>query len=159
MISFNIFELFSSVFLAVVYGFLAFAFYIVFRSLIGVFSFLPDILFEILNFEHFLKPIKIKLVSKIETENPCLDFFGILLFFIGFSLVSYLALDGLFRLYMLCLALLSFCISNRLLSRSVCALFSFLLNLLLSLIAYCFRAIIIPFFRIFKRKKAKSSIK
>ena len=73
---------------------------------------MPSLAVEILNADKIFPSPRVKNAINKGKEGALFAFFSVVLFFIGFQLLSYLALDGQLRIYMLALSSAAFYITN-----------------------------------------------
>ena len=158
MMGFSSIEILNSVLFAVIYGaFFAFIYESV-RLALLVFKSLPKVCSEILVFEKiFPTPPITKAVKSAKTGRP-FSFFSVLAFFFGFSVISYISLDGDIRLYMLILSSASFFLFYSTFWDFYRWLILSILDLIFIPLSVFFRCLLIPFkccFIFFKYKFAR----
>lgn len=119
-----------------------------------VFKSLPDIIREIMQAEKLLPPPSVKERVKEEKEEGVFAFFSVIGFAIGFLLLSYYALDGQLRLYMLIISSASLYFANSTFFVFLRGLSTLLLDFFLFVLSTLLRLLIIPIKRLFKNRKA-----
>lgn len=108
MIGFSFLEIINSLLYSFIYGLGASALYVVVSNIYLILKSLPDLFYEIIIFDKILPSPNFKKCLKVGKKGPIFAFVSVFLFFIGFMLVSYFALDGEIRLYMLILSSAAF---------------------------------------------------
>ena len=111
MISFTHAEILSSCIWAVMYGLFYCVLYCISVSLTNLLSCLPGDIKSMLGFERIFPLPKFK-HEKTKSIGSLLIIILVFLYGLGFSLISYAALDGEIRLYMLVLSFASFYLSK-----------------------------------------------
>ncbi len=144
MITFSFEEILFSILAALCYGLIFSAGLSLFLVIIRVAFSIPVAAGEIYRFEKIFPLPKFK---GINTERKCGTVTWILAiaaYWLGFCLVSYLALDGEIRLYMLVLSFASLYLSNSAFSVFFTKLFSYLLRIFLIVLFLFFRLLFAP---------------
>ena len=161
MITFGVSEIFASMLYACIYGFLFSSIYSFITALFSSFKFLPK---KISNIFH--KP---RLFSSLKTDrtiienNPCGTSIAcfVIIFALGYVFLSYFALDGLIRLYMLVIAFASFYLSKFVFFGIFTFVFFAVSDILVLITAYVLRIISWPFVIFYmkfeKKNKEKAS--
>lgn len=159
MIAFTTGEILLSVIYALIFG----AGFAVLTSavdmLLGVALTLPTFAREVFCFDRILPPPKLSQAGTGRKKGALYIFLCVILFAIGFSLLSYVSLDGQIRIYMLALAFASFYLSKSVFCDFLTKLFLSLFKLILSGLTVVLRLIISPFFIILKAVKKADTIR
>ena len=149
MIAFTYGEIVSSILLAILYGCLYAVLFSLVCLIVNMVLSLPKIIRDTLSFDKILPPPSFK---NLKTDNSCggfLSFICVILFTIGFLLLSYLALDGVIRIYMLILSFASFYLSKITFTEFLSRLFMAAFRRILSLLSIVVRVVIWPLKRLF----------
>ena len=109
---------------------------------------LPRLAREILGSEKIFPSPSIKKEIKDRKFGAVFAFFSVFLFFVGFLLLSYLALDGQLRLYMLVISSASFYVFNSAFFVVLSNIFILLFDCLIFVFSTAFRIIILPLKRL-----------
>lgn len=144
MITFSIRELLSSALFAVIFGVGFSAFVCTLDILIGAASTLPEFLIASVRFDKVFPPARLSVSARNRGGGPIYIFLCILIFALGFSLLSYISLDGEIRIYMLILAFASFYLSKIAFCDFLTKAFLWLFNSVLSLTSVALRCAILP---------------
>ncbi len=118
---------------------------------------LPRLAREILGSEKIFPSPSIKKEIKDRKFGAVFAFFSVFLFFVGFLLLSYLALDGQLRLYMLIISSASFYIFNSAFFVVLSNAFILLFDCLIFIFSTALRIIILPFRRLVLTVKNKKT--
>lgn len=155
MMTFSFAEILRSVFYAIIYGCIFEFCVLVIKLIKGVIEVAGESFQSII---HFKKLMPLPSFSEIKTTDnlgPFLSAALILSFSLGFSLLSYIALDGEIRIYLLLISFASFYLSKF-------VFFVFLNKLLIRIFRFIFiifslaiRLIILPFKTMFSSCKGK----
>ena len=86
------------------------------------------------------------------SSGPILTFAYILIFFMGYLLLSYLVCDGIIRIYVLLICFASFYLLKNALFRVFEVLFLFVFNFLLGILCVFLRLVAFPFKKVFDKK-------
>lgn len=144
MITFSIREIIFSALSAVIFGVVFSAFVCTLDMLIGVASSLPEFLIASVRFDKVFPPARLSVSARKRSVGPIYLFFCILIFALGFSLLSYISLDGEIRIYMLILSFASFYLSKisfcNFLTRAILWLF----DGAISLVTLALRCLVLP---------------
>lgn len=142
--TFSIAELLFSVALALLFGICFCAFIIILDILIGAFSLIPGFFSMIISFDKLLPTPRLINVQTNRQKGPLYIFLSVLIFALGFSLLSYVSLDGEIRIYMLALAFASFYLSKFAFCDFLTKIFLQLFSAGLSLVALLLGWMILP---------------
>lgn len=158
MIYFSFREILLSVGYAALYGVITALIFVSFLSLKGLLSDLRAYSREIISYERVFSSIKAKR-SEGEVElSAAATFFAIIFFFLGFILLSYHALDGEIRIYMLIVVFASFYLSKiaflSVFQKVIIRFFRFVLYVLIVIL----RLVIMPFRSFYPKIKEKFSV-
>jgi len=142
-------EIMLSVIYAIIYGFGFSLFYQALLVLSVSIKLLPNLFVEILRFERIMPPPSAKKNIKNGKSGPILAFFSVLLFFIGFIIISYIFLDGEIRVYMLFLSSASLFVLYSAFCDFFKNIFSFFFDLILLVVSTLIRSLVLPFKKIY----------
>lgn len=148
MMSFTMREILASVAFGCLFGFLFFMIFtavnlLIYRS--RVFFTFPLLLIQ---YDKILEnPIKNIGRNKIKA-NSTIFFLFVILFFLGFVLLSYYVLDGCIRIYLFLLSVCTFFISKALLYELLNSFLDRVIGAAFYLLVLCFRIFIFPFLRL-----------
>ena len=153
MIYFTAEEVFNSIIYAALYGGGFAVFYVLVTFLSEEFIMIKYILKSSGKYDNFFRiPESLKCGNtKAEISDPLaaiLKFSFILLYGVGFILLSYFSLDGTFRIYLLAITLISYwlvCFTLRVTLIKILSKIAFLLNITA---VYIFRLLLYPFIKI-----------
>lgn len=156
MMHFTVSEIFSSVLFAFIFGAGCAFLYMLALSIF-------DQLAYILLFPKYIFCYSEKILSippktnsgRKEKGSPVLTFFSIIIFTLGFILLSYFALDGSIRLYMLVISLSSLFLVKKVLLSKIFSLLNISVYYLFSYIIIALRVVTYPFLRSFFYIKKK----
>ena len=144
MIGYTSYELIWSVAHALIYGaFFAFVYQLA-LILRGLIVSIPSLLCEVVFYEEFFVPPRLKDHIEGGKTGSLFAFFSLLSYFLGFILLSYYSLDGQIRLYMLAITSASLYIFNISFCVVLRAVITFLLDVLLVVVAITVRIILLP---------------
>lgn len=158
MISFTSGEILLSLLYSLVYGVLFFIFYTLIcllKNEVGLLKSLPE---SIIRYDKILeKPIKMR--GRIAKEqSPDVVAVSIIAFALGLVLLSYYALDGCVRIYLIIVSLTSFFAIKSLAFDKIFILLTSIFGFLIYLFTIALRIIIFPFLRLFSFFRKKSSV-
>ena len=142
MMSFTAGEIFFSILCAIIFGF-GFSFLtsmlLIIREIAHAFG---SIMKKSLTYEKILPPPSIKSIKINQAAWSVVTVLWVVLFMLGFSILSYVALDGEIRLYMLVLSFASFYLSKSIFFVYFGKLLIYLFGIIFSLISIMTRIII-----------------
>ena len=144
MIGFTSREILLSVLFSAIYGVVFSVIYQLLITLFHVLKSTPDLIINILKSSKILPAPDVKCLVKDQKVGGGFAFFSVILYFLGFLLLSYLSLDGQLRLYMLVISSASLYISNLTFCVFLKELALFLLNLIVLLLSTVLRLVILP---------------
>lgn len=145
MISFSLGEILGSVIYALAYGVVFSVAFSLCRLIRGILFALPEITIESIKYKKIFPLPNFKQYIDPKIIGPLFGFVWIIIFTLGFILISYFSLDGVIRIYMLLIAFASFYLSNFLFCDILNKILLFILNLILQLFCLILRVIILPF--------------
>lgn len=147
--SFSFSEIINSVFCAIIYGCGYFVYFTILRILL---SRLRDVKFFIRSTYDYSKITEKKRRGDVALKPSSVTaFFDIFIFGIGFILLSYFALDGCLRVYMVIVSsFVFFSLKKLLYSRTSCVAGKLLDHIELPLLV-CLRVMLLPFIWIFRK--------
>lgn len=155
MMHFTSSEILISLLYAVVFGALFFILYSAVSILKYELGRLIDILPTVFQYDKILeKPTK-KQGRNENQEGGAFAFMSVIIFALGFVLLSYYALDGCVRIYLLLFALSSFFIPKALLYEKIALIFEWVFEVLFYALIIAFRIAAWPFLRLFLYLKGK----
>ena len=153
MINFTREEILFSMLYAAVFGGGFAAFISCFNVISSAMATLPLIIKEIFVFEKIFSPPRFSEVDVKTKKGVIFTIFSILLFALGFSVLSYISLDGQIRIYMLILSSAVFYLSKitflDIFARLILAVFKWILSLL----SIVLRVLVYPLVFFVKRTK------
>lgn len=153
MIYFAAEEIYTSVLYAIIYGFVFAIISRLSRLLIEEIRLARHLVTAVIRYEKIFDP---PIALKYSAEKCKLDgmsgrifkFCEILTFGIGYILLSYLALDGLHRVYILIISLIAYFLAERLISVTLLKALILIIELIMTLIVYIFRILLKPIIKI-----------
>ncbi len=155
MIHFSTGEMLFSLLYAIAFGvgfFLLFAAVSVLKKQIKRIAALPILL---VRYDKILeKPTKNK-SRNADEAGAAMTFIFVILFALGFILLSYYALDGCVRIYILLLALVGFILPKGLLYERLFLIFDRIFDLVFYVVTVALRVTVFPFLRLFLHFKTK----
>ncbi len=155
MISFSIHEILLSLGYAAGYGVAYSAIFSLCLLLRAIIFSSAEIVAEIFKFEKLFPLPSFKKHIKLSDRGAVFSFFSVIIFALGYVLISYFALDGVVRIYMLVLAFASFYLSKFALFDFLSRIFVWIFDKLLMLLCLCLRICFTPIrfiARLVKRK-------
>ena len=161
MIDFDLNITLTSILFAIIFGVLYAILYSVVYLLKSTFGCIPSIIREIVSLKKILPLPRFEYLSTEGRLGGFLTSLSIILFGLGFSILSYVSLDGQIRIYMLFFSFASFYLSKKAFLNIFIRFFFLLLRCFLKAFSFIFRAIILPIKMIIHyilRKVKKQSI-
>ena len=161
MIDFDLKITLTSILFAVIFGVLYAVLYSVVYLLKSTFGCIPSIIRDIVSFDKILPLPRFEYLSTEGRLGGFLTSLLIILFGLGFSILSYISLDGQIRIYMLFFSFASFYLSKKVFFNIFIRFFFLLLSCFLILFSIILRVIILPIKMIihyFLRKVKKQSV-
>ena len=155
MISFSINEIHLSIGYAAGYGVAYSAIFSLCLLLRAVIFSLSKILSDIFKFEKIFPLPSFKKHIKLSERGAVFSFLSVIIFTLGFVLISYFALDGVLRVYMLVFAFASFYLSKFALFDFLNRLFVWIFDKLLMLLCLFLRISFAPIRFLFKFIKSR----
>lgn len=140
---FTLKEIFNSVIYSIIYGFIFSAFYNLEKTLISNAKDIAEIPRNAIYYDKVFSLLKQEKNYKFSIGKIFI-FVSILLFTIGYVVLSYFALDGLIRFYVLFFSLISFYLSNILVFSKLGKLLYYTISFVLSLVTISLRLILYP---------------
>ena len=147
--SFSFSEIINSVFCAIIYGVVYFIFFIFSRFLYSRISHLKHLLFSLYNYSK-INEFK-RIVTEAFSPNGVVTFFEILLFGMGYILLSYFSLDGCIRVYMALISYFAFYLLRKLLFLRVYKTLNYLFDHLEFPLIFVLRVINLPFIWFYRK--------
>lgn len=156
MISFNIYEILLSIGYAAGYGVAYSAIFSLFLLLRAMIISLAEIMVTIFKFEKIFPLPCFKNLIKPCNRGAVFTFLSVVIFTLGFITISYFALDGVIRIYMLIFAFASFYLSKFALFDFLNKLFVWIFDKILVLLCLALRIALTPARRLLKLKKTRA---
>ena len=144
MIAFTYQEIADSILFAIGFGVGFSVLYSAVLLLRSIIFSLPDIFCSIFVFDKILPLPSFSEIGKGQKVGKILCFFSVVLFFVGFCLLSYIALDGIIRIYMLVLCSAAFYLSKITIFEFFIKVFLFIFRFVLRLFTLVIRIIVSP---------------
>ena len=152
MISFSHQEILVSLAYAVAYGVTFSALLALVKLILRIALALPGFLYDTLSFTKILPREDFKGRINLMENGKVFDFLGVIIFTLGFILISYLSLDGEIRIYMLLSAFAAVYLSNLVFYGIFIRFFLFLFDIIFGLLCIAIRLIIYPFMKLYRIK-------
>jgi hypothetical protein len=149
MIAFTKEQVLFSIIYAAIYGLAASVVYNLSCALISILKSLPQIFRQAVCFDKIFPLPRFDKANKSGEVGGLIVFASIISFSFGFLLLSYFALDGCIRLYMLIITSASFFVSNIVLWTILESAVLALINIFLKLTSIIIRCVIVLFRKIF----------
>ena len=157
MIDFDLRVIIPSIICAVIFGAGFGFFYCIITLVKTTLERIPKVGRDIMIFDKIFPLPPFEYLSEGQNAGRFITGVSIILFGVGFSILSYVALDGQIRIYMLLFSSASFFLSKFLFSEICVKLFLLVLKQIIRAFALALRIIILPF-KLLKRKIAGRNI-
>ncbi len=144
MISFSTGEIMISVGYAILWGIVFSAAYALCILLVGLMRSLPKIVRDIFVFDKILPTPSFASYLSIGKRGAFFSFASVVIFTVGFNIISYFSLDGVIRIYMLIISSAAFYVSKIVLFDILSKLLLWLISALLMMLCVVFRLLVTP---------------